>query len=100
MHQSQTIRTTHNLLQLLNDLLVIGAGENSHDHGHRPRVAGSVMGPTDGGKHWADHVVGVLGGEDQGARGLVDGIVGGEVAEEGEGEEGGDIGVVLKWGGG
>ncbi len=40
------------------------------------------------------HEIGVVGAQREGAGGLVDGVVLGEVAEEGGGEEGGDVGVV------
>ena len=53
------------------------------------------MGPTDSVDDGAAHEIGVGVGTEQECAGcLVDGVVLGEVADEGRGEEGGDVGIV------
>ena len=93
MHQAQPIRRRNQLSQLPSDLLIVAAGQNSHDARHRPRHAEADVRAADGVDDGATHEVRVAGGEEERAGILVEGF-GGGVAEERGGEEGGDVGVV------
>ena len=92
---TKTIRRRHQLLQRTGHLPVIPARKDAHDTRHRPGEPGTVVGPTDSVDDGAAHEIRVgVGTEQECAGGLVDGVVLGEVADEGRGEEGGDVGVV------
>ena len=66
-----------------------------HQQRDRPGVFYPDVWAADALEFRADKVVGVpLPGKDHAAGVLVDGVCGGDEAEEGEGEEGGEVGVV------
>ena len=94
MNQSQPIRTAHNLPQRHLNLRIIIARENPHHARHRPRIPGPLVRTTHSIDNRPPHKVRVVGAEDDGSGGLVDGVADVEVAEKGGGEEGGDVGVV------
>ena len=94
MDQPQPIRRAQNLLQHARDLSLVVAREDPDDGSHGPRVPGPVVRAPDGVDDGALHEVGVRAAQEDLARGLIGGVGAVEVAEQGRGEEGGDVGVV------
>lgn len=93
--QAQAAGGAEEHVETADDLVVVVAGHDAHDDAHRPGHAGAEMGPAGGVYDGTGAEVRVGAAEDVLARALVDFVGGGLVAEMGDAEQRGDVGVVL-----
>ena len=91
---TQPIRRTDQRFQLPNNLPFIPTRKRAHNTGHRPRISGTIVRPAYRINDTTAHEIRVAVAEQERAGGLVHGVVLGEVADKGCGEERGDVGVV------